>query len=383
MEEFLAGEFFSKKRDHKLFLEQLLKSIPFFSDIEGDIINLHSARVAILAYHFSSSGIESNKTILFLSGLYHDIGAVGSSIHPVRVLSLADFFTDPWLSTHPIRSAQVLRKVHSLKPSSNIVLEHHEWFNGGGFPFKKKNLEIMPEAQALRVIDAFDIAMLLTGKTNAAIKIVERTSSKEYDEDLFFIFKHLVINGDFEYLWFEPEKTVEEALSILNNLKLPVADNEILSMLRVFDLKKYPINGHTRRVKDMVALVGAEIGSLSIDSMIKGAYLHEIYTLYEPYKGSYLGSMSKEDVLSRFDFVYDSLVELQTDSFLNEIINTACYLDKKLYPNFFEMGRKEVIEHLTSMSGRVNPEVLLAFKKVIDEYGENIFKEKALGEKLS
>lgn len=364
-----------KKKELKAFQKELLLIFPFLSDSEGEIVNLHQARVAILASAFAHDIVESNRELVFLSGLYHDIGAVGSTLHPLRVLNMADYFVDPWLVTHPIRTAQILRRIEAFNSLAEVVLEHHEWFDGGGFPFKKKSQEILPEAQVLRIVDSFDSAMLVTGKVNHALRLMERTSGKEYDEDLFCIFKHYVKTNDFEHLWYEPAKTLDEAILLLKRINFRFDEESVFEMLKVFDLKKKPIHGHTKRVRDLVALFCGEIGYFPADSLVRAAYIHEAYTLYEPFKGSYLGSVLKNEVIEKFELIYQAFLDLETDPFVSEVVNAACYLDSKLYPSYQEMKKDEVISVLLNLNGRLNPEVVLAFKKVIDNHGHALFKE--------
>lgn len=51
--------------------------------------------------------------------------------------------------------------------------------------FKKKGAEILPEAQAIRIVDSFDSAMLITGRIDQALNIIERTAGREYDRTSF------------------------------------------------------------------------------------------------------------------------------------------------------------------------------------------------------
>lgn len=376
MEDLFTGNFIEKKREFQKFLEELIKIIPFLTDQEGDIINLHSARVALLASSLASEVLESNESLVFLAALYHDIGAVGSSVHPARVINMAEYFVDPWLSTHPIRSSQVLRKVSFMKSASNIVLEHHEWYDGGGFPFKKKASEILPEAQALRVVDTFDSVMLLTGNLNMSLKMMERTKSREYDEDLFLIFKHFVKANEIEFLWFEPEETLNTTLDFLCKLKISIVDTDVFEFLKVFDLKKHPTNGHTKRVRDLVSLVCAEVGYVPADSLVKAVFVHEMFTLYEPFKGSYLGSILRKELIENFSLVFQAILDLEEDPFVNEIIRASCYLDKKLYLNFSDMSSKDIVSTISQLNGRINSEILLSLKKVLEEHGRAIYKDK-------
>jgi len=376
LEEFSIGNFFAKKEEIKKFYSEVFKAVPFLSDQEGDTIILHQVRVALLASYLGVEILEANGLQMFLAGLFHDLGAIGASLHPVRAFSLSDYFADPWLANHPLRSAQILRKINCLWPAANIVAEHHEWYDGGGFPFKKKANEILPESQALRIADAFDTTMLLTGRIDEALKLLEKRSSKEYDSDLYLIFKHFIKTNDFEFLWYEPWLAFEKAMVQLDRIKIVFDDSDIFDLLRAFDAKRYPHPGHTRRVRDLAALVSAEIGYVPPDSLIRAAIVHEIYTVYEPYKGSYLGGLERKEVVENFDFLNEAYSDIEKDPFISELVHALCYIDRKLsqYEDFIR--KEDIIEILTYLNGRINPEVVLAINKVLQEHSENIYVNK-------
>jgi HD-GYP domain-containing protein (c-di-GMP phosphodiesterase class II) len=375
LEEIFTGSFFAKKERIKKFYTELFRAIPFFSDQEGDTINLHQVRVAFLASALGAEILEANRILMFLAGLYHDLGAVGASLHPVRAFSLSDYFVDPWLANHPLRSAQILRKFDRLKPVASIVVEHHEWYDGGGFPFKKKAGEILPEAQALRITDSFDAAMLLTGRIDEALKLLEKKASREFDGDLYSIFKHFIKTNDFEFLWHQPQTALELAISQLESIKILFDDSEIFCLLKAFDVKRYPQPGHTRRVRDLVALISAEIGYVQPDALIRAATVHEVYTVYEPYKGSYLGAVDKKEVLEYFELLSEAFADLEKDPFVSELVYAVCYVDRKLSHYETGLSEEDFLDVLSYLNGRVNPEVLLAINRVLKEHSESIYKD--------
>lgn len=378
-----GGNIYLEIENDKRFLEEILRAIPFLADQEEEIINLHSARVAILASSFAAEILESNRFLVMLAGLYHDIGAIGSNIHPVRAKSIVDFFSNPWLSNHSIRAAQVLKKIDFLKPISNIILEHHEWYDGGGFPFGKKSSEILPEAQALRIADAFDVAMLITGNRNYALEILGKLKGKEIDEDLYVIFKHYVITREFDFLWNDGMEVIATVMDFWRRIRLNISLGDVLNLLKVFELKSRPQRDHFFRVTFLTQKVWEEMGLTEALQASRAALIHEVYTTYEPFKGPYLGSIHRLELLKFFPILEGTYSEIENDPILNEVINTICYADRSLSQKPFPFLESELISVLAEFNGRVNPEVILAIKKVLEKYSSAIYDAEGIKSKFS
>lgn len=359
------------------FYTQLFQAVPFLGDLEGDIVNLHAARVAILASQLSADVLESDPDVVFLAGLFHDVGANGSNIHPLRARSLADHSTNPWLKSHSVRASHVLKNIKGLECVSSIVLEHHEWFDGGGFPFGRSGMDIMPEAQALRIADSFDIAMLSFGNFDACFRYLEGFSGREFDSDLLTIFKRYFEQNEFEYLWYEPDRVIDKVSAFYKRWNFTPDEKDLLQLIKLFDLKKKPVRNHTMRVKDIVRTACALAGSIGCETVVRSVYVHELYTTYEPYKGAYLGSITRREMLERFPLVLEAFVEIEDDPWVSELINGACMLDMKLSRNGTPVTRERVLEALAQMNGTINPEVIILLKQAYEKKGRLIYSGSA------
>jgi putative two-component system response regulator len=94
--------------------------------------------------------------ILEFGAVLHDIGKI---MVPRHVLTKAGPLDDEeWelMRQHPQVGAQMLEGVDHLRPAIPYVLYHHEWWNGGGYPFRLKGADIPPEGRLLAIVDAFD-----------------------------------------------------------------------------------------------------------------------------------------------------------------------------------------------------------------------------------
>jgi ribonuclease P protein subunit RPR2 len=86
----------------------------------------------------------------------HDIGKVGI---PERVLCKPSRLTDAeWqvMRSHPIIGADIVRPIPFLAGAIDIIMSHHERFDGGGYPMGLKGEQIPVEARIFAVVDAFD-----------------------------------------------------------------------------------------------------------------------------------------------------------------------------------------------------------------------------------
>ncbi|MDP8253076.1 MAG: HD domain-containing phosphohydrolase [Candidatus Kaelpia aquatica] len=78
---------------------------------------------------------------------------------PENILKKADLLTEREYSSvqeHPIKGAEIIKKVKALKPAVPIILHHHERFDGKGYPKGLKGNKIPLGARILAVADSFE-----------------------------------------------------------------------------------------------------------------------------------------------------------------------------------------------------------------------------------
>lgn len=86
----------------------------------------------------------------------HDIGKIGV---PDSVLKKEGKLTEEEFSCikmHPVIGAEILKKSHKLSELSDIVLMHHERFDGKGYPLGKSGADIPIGARIIAVCDSID-----------------------------------------------------------------------------------------------------------------------------------------------------------------------------------------------------------------------------------
>lgn len=105
-----------------------------------------------LAYRMRAS--QQDCLNVFIAGLVHDIGLL--HIDPDVVMKAGDFSPEEWraMQAHTVIGHCILRYVRGL-PKSVIasVLEHHERYDGSGYPLGKKGAELGLIGQILGMAD--------------------------------------------------------------------------------------------------------------------------------------------------------------------------------------------------------------------------------------
>ena len=119
----------------------------------------HSRRTARLSLLLGRElGLSSDElTTLFLGAMLHDIGKIAV---PDAVLHKPGRLTDEEWATmrrHPGDGRELLAGLAFLDGAALAVVQHHEKWDGTGYPAGLRGKGIDPAARALAVADAFDV----------------------------------------------------------------------------------------------------------------------------------------------------------------------------------------------------------------------------------
>lgn len=130
----------------------------------------HSTRVARISCQLGRQLGFSKEEIEHLEKacLFHDVGKIRT---PDNILLKQQTLTHPEteeMRSHPIDGAEILMKAPSLRRYVPIVLAHHEWYDGNGYPYGRRDSEIPIHAQIIALADAFD-AMTTTRPYRAGL----------------------------------------------------------------------------------------------------------------------------------------------------------------------------------------------------------------------
>lgn len=121
------------------------------------------------------------------AGLLHDIGKIcipdSILLKPSR-LTIVEFET---MKQHPYLGYKILNPIKFLQQESILVLHHHEWFNGEGYPCRLKGAEIPLGARIIAVIDTYDTIRSSggrykkTGTVEAAVNELINCAGAQFD----------------------------------------------------------------------------------------------------------------------------------------------------------------------------------------------------------
>lgn len=97
---------------------------------------------------------------LKLAGYLHDIGKVKISM---KILNkTGELSSEDWqqIRAHPDTGFEILKSIDFPAPLARIVHEHHERYDGGGYPLGKKTEELLLDSEILGVADVVEAMML-------------------------------------------------------------------------------------------------------------------------------------------------------------------------------------------------------------------------------
>lgn len=165
-----------------------------------EVIN-HAKEVSVYATKLASAiGLEDIEVEnIKLAASLHDIGKV---MVPKELLRKKEKLTEKEISKvrkHSELGYQLLKEVDEYKHIAEMVLSHHEWWNGTGYPQNLKGYDIPRGARIISIADAYET---MTGRHSYrkplskedALKELKTFSGIQFDPDLVEVFIAKVLN---------------------------------------------------------------------------------------------------------------------------------------------------------------------------------------------
>jgi diguanylate cyclase (GGDEF)-like protein len=131
-----------------------------------------------------------------VASLLHDLGKLAI---PEEILTKPGELNDPeWriVSEHPKIGQVILEQAGALRDAATIVLHHHEWFDGRGYPHGLAGEEIPVGARIVAIADAYEA--MVAGRPyrqaishQAAIQELRRHGGMQFDPHLVEAFAEL------------------------------------------------------------------------------------------------------------------------------------------------------------------------------------------------
>ena len=198
----LEHELEEVERSYRMTLGALIKALEKRElETEG-----HSERMITFSLRLGYEvGLEKDGLRdLELGTLLHDVGKINISDDILKKPERLDMVEWASMKRHPIMGHEILHGIPFLEGASRIVAEHHECWDGSGYPFGLRGEEIAIGARILSVIDAFD-AMISDrayrkGRSyNDAVAEIEKFTGTQFDPMVVEAFRHIPPE-DWEFL---------------------------------------------------------------------------------------------------------------------------------------------------------------------------------------
>lgn len=183
-----------KKLYEELTLETL-SSLAQVIDAKDHYTNGHSFRVAAYAKGIAEElglGYQECEQIYF-AGLIHDVGKIGIK---EDILTKPGKLTDEEykiIKSHSSLGGDILRGIKEFPIFEKVARNHHERYDGTGYPDKLKGEEISLEARIVAIADTFDAMTSDRSYRKAltdeyALMELERNKGTQFDPKLVDIF---------------------------------------------------------------------------------------------------------------------------------------------------------------------------------------------------
>lgn len=142
----------------EIHYHEIIECITAALDAKDPYTAGHSQRVSEMAMKVCQLiGLREETTEqIHIAAHLHDIGKIGV---PDAVLNKPDRLTDEefeQIKKHPTIGAEILSKSHHLSEVKDIVLSHHERYDGKGYPQGLKAEKIPVGARIIAICDSID-----------------------------------------------------------------------------------------------------------------------------------------------------------------------------------------------------------------------------------
>jgi putative nucleotidyltransferase with HDIG domain len=138
--------------------EQTITALSKAVDARDPYTRDHSVRVSRIAEAMCRvmKLPEQHIEIIKWAGLLHDVGKIGIRDHILLKEGPLDREERINMNQHPTIGAEIVAPARQLSEEAPLILAHHEWFNGSGYPNGIEALDIPHGSRILGVADAYE-----------------------------------------------------------------------------------------------------------------------------------------------------------------------------------------------------------------------------------
>jgi HD-GYP domain-containing protein (c-di-GMP phosphodiesterase class II) len=153
---FIANQRLYSEARH--LLQDAIKAFTLAIDSKDPYTCGHSNRVAVMSRVLAQQlGLSEEKVeTIYLSGLLHDIGKIGINENVLRKPGRLSDEEFEHIKQHPIMGYRILANIRQFEAFLPGVRNHHEAWDGTGYPDGLVGSQIPREAQIIAVADSID-----------------------------------------------------------------------------------------------------------------------------------------------------------------------------------------------------------------------------------
>lgn len=256
----------------------------------------HGPRMAVQAHRIAERVGMNRRELaeVFFGAVLADLGMIGLVEDewemPVSALSAPARAS---VNLHPERSASAAATIPLLGNVGQLILHHHEWWDGSGYPGGLVGDEIPLGARVLRLADT--VTALGEPRPQRPRKlpeevrtIVESESGREFDPTLAAIWLELHDSGGLSSApskgYGEIRQRAVEALIFQESDFEPDGDILLELLASLIDAKDPYTGGHSRRVARLAQAMAESLGlgPSEVEHSRAAGYLHDLGKLAVP-----------------------------------------------------------------------------------------------------
>lgn len=202
----LANELVTANESIKAMFMSSIKALAAAIDAKDSNTKGHSERVSkyavAVAKQMNLPQTEINN--ILYGAILHDIGKIGIEEKILNKPESLDSTEYDVMKKHPEIGASIVSSIKVLEPAIPIVLYHHEFYNGKGYPAGLKGEEIPLGARIVAVVDAYDAITSQRPYRGAetmekAIEALRAEAGKQFDPEIIEVFVKVLSNGNENY----------------------------------------------------------------------------------------------------------------------------------------------------------------------------------------
>ena len=191
---------------------EIIKKLGLAAEYKDNETGRHVIRMSKYCYYIAKEyGLsERDAELLLQVAPMHDVGKIGISDNILQKPGLLDDEEREIINTHPTLGFNIMKGSENnlLQTAATVAAEHHEKWNGEGYPNKLKGEEINIFARIAAISDVFDALVSRRPYKEAwevekTVEYIKSESGKQFDPDVVEAFlkaldKILEIKDKFE-----------------------------------------------------------------------------------------------------------------------------------------------------------------------------------------